>query len=203
MTRAGEEYVWLKGYAYMVRTGSNQDLIAVKVPVDLVVAQPHREGIHLLRPQGPPGQRPNPLQVGLSWSSTERMSAQQADMLTTEITAIRRAVEPALCRTAELCPDHLRLINPGGLSPGGPLVVKDARLAHKQGGQLLQGLRGKPLKVPVDLVVAHCGFTGLTAGRRLSGRTSTSRTWWRRPGLNYIPACMAADHSRASSPHRS
>ncbi|MEY8316199.1 hypothetical protein AALB19_02640 [Oscillospiraceae bacterium 50-58] len=28
MTRAGEEYVWLKGYAYMVRTGSNQDLIA-------------------------------------------------------------------------------------------------------------------------------------------------------------------------------
>ena len=43
-----------------------------------------------------------PFMLGLSWSSTERMSAQQADMLTTEITAIRRAVEPALCRTAEL-----------------------------------------------------------------------------------------------------
>ena len=28
VTRAGEGYVWLKGYAYMVRTGSNQDLIA-------------------------------------------------------------------------------------------------------------------------------------------------------------------------------
>ena len=28
MTRAGEEYVWLKGYAYMVRTDSNRDLIA-------------------------------------------------------------------------------------------------------------------------------------------------------------------------------
>ena len=43
-----------------------------------------------------------PFMLGLSWSSTERMSAQQADLLTTEVTAIRRAVEPALCRTAEL-----------------------------------------------------------------------------------------------------
>ena len=43
-----------------------------------------------------------PFMLGLSWSSTERMSAQQADMLTTEITAIRRMVEPALQRTAEL-----------------------------------------------------------------------------------------------------
>jgi hypothetical protein len=40
--------------------------------------------------------------LGLSWSSTERMSTQQADMLTTEVTAIRRAVEPALQRAAEL-----------------------------------------------------------------------------------------------------
>ena len=43
-----------------------------------------------------------PFMLGLSWSSTERMSTQQADMLTTEVTAIRRAVEPALQRTAEL-----------------------------------------------------------------------------------------------------
>ena len=43
-----------------------------------------------------------PFMLGLSWSSTERMSTQQADMLTTEITAIRRCVEPALCRAAEL-----------------------------------------------------------------------------------------------------
>ena len=43
-----------------------------------------------------------PFMLGLSWSPTERMSAQQADLLTTEVTAIRRAVEPALCRTAEL-----------------------------------------------------------------------------------------------------
>ena len=43
-----------------------------------------------------------PFMLGLSWYSTERMSAQQADLLTSEVTAIRRCVEPALCRTAEL-----------------------------------------------------------------------------------------------------
>ena len=34
-----------------------------------------------------------PFMLGLNWSSTERMSAQQADLLTTEITAIRRALD--------------------------------------------------------------------------------------------------------------
>ena len=43
-----------------------------------------------------------PFMLGLSWSSTERMSAQQADLLTSEITAIRRSLEPMLCRIAEL-----------------------------------------------------------------------------------------------------
>ena len=43
-----------------------------------------------------------PFLLGLSWSSTERMSAQQADLLTSELWALRRAVEPMLrkvCRT--------------------------------------------------------------------------------------------------------
>lgn len=43
-----------------------------------------------------------PFLLGLSWSTTERMSAQQADLLTSELWAIRRAVEPVLrkiCRT--------------------------------------------------------------------------------------------------------
>ena len=52
-----------------------------------------------------------PFMLGLSWSSTERMSAQQADLLTSEVTAIRRCVEPALQRTAEL---WLRLHGFGG-----------------------------------------------------------------------------------------
>ena len=43
-----------------------------------------------------------PFLLGLSWSTTERMSTQQADMLTSELWALRRMVEPALrkvCRT--------------------------------------------------------------------------------------------------------
>ena len=43
-----------------------------------------------------------PFLLGLSWSSTERMSAQQADLLTSELWALRRAVEPVMrkiCRT--------------------------------------------------------------------------------------------------------
>ena len=43
-----------------------------------------------------------PFLLGLSWSSTERMSAQQADMLTSEITAMRRGLTPMVervCRT--------------------------------------------------------------------------------------------------------
>ena len=43
-----------------------------------------------------------PFMLGLSWSSTERMSAQQADLLTTEITAIRRTLTPAVERVCRL-----------------------------------------------------------------------------------------------------
>ena len=43
-----------------------------------------------------------PFLLGLNWSTTERMSTQQADMLTSELWALRRTVEPMLskvCRT--------------------------------------------------------------------------------------------------------
>lgn len=43
-----------------------------------------------------------PFLLGLTWSSTERMSTQQADLLTTEITAIRRTLSPALERVCRL-----------------------------------------------------------------------------------------------------
>ena len=39
-----------------------------------------------------------PFLLGLNWSSTERMSSQQADLLTSELWSLRRAVEPALRR---------------------------------------------------------------------------------------------------------
>lgn len=43
-----------------------------------------------------------PFLLGLSWSTTERMSSQQADILTSEIEAYRREIEPVIrqiCRT--------------------------------------------------------------------------------------------------------
>lgn len=52
-----------------------------------------------------------PFLLGLSWSSTERMSRQQADLLTSELWALRRTVEPALERICEL---WLRLNGFGG-----------------------------------------------------------------------------------------
>ena len=43
-----------------------------------------------------------PFMLGLSWNSTERMSAQQADMLTTEVTALRRTLTPVVERICGL-----------------------------------------------------------------------------------------------------
>lgn len=43
-----------------------------------------------------------PFMLGLSWSSTERMSSQQADLMTSEITAIRRTVEPVIEKICDL-----------------------------------------------------------------------------------------------------
>ena len=43
-----------------------------------------------------------PFMMGLNWASTERMSTQQADMLTTEITAIRRTLTPVLERICRM-----------------------------------------------------------------------------------------------------
>lgn len=43
-----------------------------------------------------------PFLLGLSWASTERMSVQQADMMTSEVTAIRRSLEPIVERVCEL-----------------------------------------------------------------------------------------------------
>ena len=42
-----------------------------------------------------------PFLLGLSWSTTERMSTQQADLLTSELWALRRAVEPAMRKICE------------------------------------------------------------------------------------------------------
>jgi len=70
--------------------GADSQVLDSQVPVRQILEQ-------LVARTGIP-----PFMLGLSWTSTERMSTQQADMLTSEITAIRRGVEPVLERVAEL-----------------------------------------------------------------------------------------------------
>ena len=70
--------------------GADSPILDSQVPVRQILEQ-------LVARTGIP-----PFMLGLSWSSTERMSTQQADLLTSEITAIRRSVEPVLYRVAEL-----------------------------------------------------------------------------------------------------
>lgn len=43
-----------------------------------------------------------PFLLGLNWSSTERMSVQQADILTSELEYYRRILEPVICRIARM-----------------------------------------------------------------------------------------------------
>ena len=47
-----------------------------------------------------------PFLLGLNWSTTERMSTQQADILTSELWALRRTVEPAM---RKICQTYLAL----------------------------------------------------------------------------------------------
>ena len=63
-----------------------------------------------------------PFLLGISWSSTERMSAQQADILTSELEYYRAAVEPAVHRIVQT---HLRL---SGYTCGFRLVWEDINL---------------------------------------------------------------------------
>ena len=48
-----------------------------------------------------------PFMLGLSWSSTERMSAQQADALTSELEAYRRILTPVIDRICRVYLRHL------------------------------------------------------------------------------------------------
>lgn len=70
--------------------GSDGQILDSEIPVRQILEQ-------LVARTGLP-----PFLLGLNWSTTERMSTQQADILTTELWALRRAVSPALeriCRT--------------------------------------------------------------------------------------------------------
>ena len=70
--------------------GADNQILDSEVPVRQILEQ-------LIARTGIP-----PFMLGLSWSSTERMSVQQADLMTSEITAIRRGLEPAVRRVCGL-----------------------------------------------------------------------------------------------------
>ena len=63
-----------------------------------------------------------PFLLGLNWSTTERMSTQQADLLTSELWALRRAVEPAV---EKICKTFLAL---EGLDPQVEILWNDISL---------------------------------------------------------------------------
>lgn len=70
--------------------GSESPILDSQVPVRQILEQ-------LIAKTGLP-----PFLLGFNWSTTERMCVQQADLLTSELWALRRTVEPALekiCRT--------------------------------------------------------------------------------------------------------
>jgi len=79
--------------------GADNQVLDSEVPVRQILEQ-------LIARTGIP-----PFMLGLSWSSTERMSSQQADLMTSEITAIRRSLEPVVER---VCETFLRLRGWGG-----------------------------------------------------------------------------------------
>ncbi len=64
--------------------GADNQVLDSEVPVRMILEQ-------LIAQTGIP-----PFLLGLNWSSTERMSSQQADMLTTEMDAIRRTLTPVV-----------------------------------------------------------------------------------------------------------
>lgn len=70
--------------------GADNQILDSEVPVRQILEQ-------LVAKTGIP-----PFMLGLSWSSTERMSAQQADILTSELTAIRRGLTPVVERICRM-----------------------------------------------------------------------------------------------------
>ena len=74
--------------------GAEADIPDCQAPVRLILEQ-------LISQTGIP-----PFLLGLNWSSTERMSSQQADIMTSELTALRRTLTPVV---EKICRLWLRL----------------------------------------------------------------------------------------------
>jgi len=74
--------------------GADSQILDSEVPVRQILEQ-------LISRTGIP-----PFMLGLNWSSTERMSAQQADLMTSELSAVRRTLTPVI---AQICDLWLRM----------------------------------------------------------------------------------------------
>lgn len=70
--------------------GADNQILDSEVPVRQILEQ-------LIARTGIP-----PFMLGLNWSTTERMSSQQADMMTSELTAIRRTLTPVVEKICSL-----------------------------------------------------------------------------------------------------
>ena len=68
--------------------GADNNVLSSEIPVRQLTEQ-------IIAKTGLP-----PYMLGLSWSTTERMSIQQADMLTTELKAYRKVITPVLIKIA-------------------------------------------------------------------------------------------------------
>ncbi len=90
--------------------GEGSPLLDSQVPVRQILEQ-------LIAKTGLP-----PFLLGLSWSTTERMSTQQADILTSELWSLRRTMEPVL---EKICRTYLAL---EGLDPRVELLWEEISL---------------------------------------------------------------------------
>ena len=101
--------------------------------------------------------------------------------------AFQPAVSVSGCRHHGFFPHHLRTVNAGRLPLGGPLMVEDTALAHKQLAQPLQRRRIKAFKVPVHLVVAqpHAEHVNLFLRQRRLGKLIDVRQFF--PNLHLTP----------------
>ena len=112
--------------------GGESPILDSEVPVRQILEQ-------LIAKTGLP-----PFLLGLSWSTTERMSAQQADLLTSELWAIRRAVEPVIRR---ICGTWLIL---EGLDPKVEIVWDEISLQDMAETARAELYRAQARKLTVD-----------------------------------------------------
>lgn len=86
-----------------------------------------------------------PFLLGLSWSSTERMSTQQADILTSELEYYRRLLEPVICRIARMylqvngCYAQVKVVW-DNINLQDEVELAKARLANAQAAEIEQRL---------------------------------------------------------------